>query len=152
MSVRRQFQLEKSLRRRIDLFHNRCRELARSKRQFHNHFLINQDHIVVRGGQQGSSLRHCIEPMHIAAIINGGKINYATSKDSHPIEVAIDGVFKDFRYVEYLTTQMPAEIVIPRLQLRIVLRDGRVKILVVTVHPMQEAVDDTLPEVNYEVW
>lgn len=144
--------LRRENRRRITLFKEKCAKLAASRKQFHKHFLINQDHIVIRGAQQNSSLRSAIEPQHIAAVIIHGRINYETSNDDHPIEVAIDGAFKNFRYVEFSTTQVSAEICIPRLQIRVVLREGRVKVLVVTVHSMQEAIDETLPEVNYEIW
>jgi len=146
------FEIKRESKRRIDLFKDRCAKLASTRVQFYRHFSINQDHIVIRGVEQNSSLRQAIEPIHVAAVIIHGRVNYGTCQDFNPMKIAIDGVFRGFRYVEFHTTRPAAEIVIPRLQIRIVLRDEGVKIVVVTVHSMQDIEDETLPEVNYEIW
>lgn len=81
-----------------------------------------------------------------------GRTFYPTCNAENPIEVAIDGAFTNFRYVEFMSTQGITEIEIPRLQIRVVLRDGRVRIAVVTVYPIQDPVDLEIPEVDDEIW
>jgi len=144
--------LKREPKKRIDHFRKRCIDLAKSRKQFHRSFLIDQDHIVVRGADQNSSLRTSIQPIHIAAVILQGRTFYPTCNADQPVEVVIDGAFKNFRYVEFMSTQGITEIEIPRLQIRVVLRDGRVRIAVVTVYPIQDPVDLDIPEVDDEIW
>ncbi len=144
--------LKREPKKRIDHFRKRCVELAKSRKQFYRSFLIDQDHIVVRGAQQNSSLRTSIQPIHIAAVIVHGRTYYPTCNADHPIEVAIDGAFKNFKYVEFMATQGITEVEVPRLQVRVVLRDGKVKIAIVTVYSMQDKMDLEIPEVSDEIW
>jgi hypothetical protein len=146
-------ELKRESQRRLEKFHRKCRELACSRASFRRSFAIDQDHIVVRGAEQNSSLRAGIEPQHIAAVIIGGRLNLPTCRDSYPMMLAIDAVFRDFSYVEFQTTSPSSTIRIDRLQIRVVLRDQRIKIAVVTVHPNQDKVDLSMPEVDHEnVW
>lgn len=41
--------LKREPKKRIDHFRKRCMDLAKSRKQFYRSFLIDQDHIVVRG-------------------------------------------------------------------------------------------------------
>jgi hypothetical protein len=146
-------ELKRGNQRRLEKFHRRCQELARSRVSFRRSFAIDQDHIVVRGAEQNSSLRAAMEPQHIAAVVMGGRLNLPTCRDSHPMMLAIDAVFRDFCYVEFQTSAPSTTIRIDRLQIRVVLRDQRIKIAVVTVHPNQDKVDLSMPEVDHEnVW
>ena len=152
--VARVVDVNRMAQKRIDAFRAKCINFAKTRGQFQKSFSINQDHIISRGAQQNSSLRSAIEPMHIAAVILGGKTNYATCRDKHPAEIAVDGILVNFKYVEFMTTQAISEITIPKLLLRVVLRDGSKTIAVVTVHPMQDKLISTndVPEVTYEIW
>ena len=152
MSADKVIDLKREPKRRIDHFRKRCVENAKSRKQFYRSFLIDQDHIIARGADQNSSLRAAIQPMHIAAIILSGRVDYAASRSDPPVEIAIDGTFRNFKYVEFMTTKGIAEIEIPRLQVRVVLRDGRIKIAVVTVYPLKVKEDLGIPEIDYEIW
>ena len=144
--------LKREPKRRIDHFRKKCIEIAKSRKQFYRGFLIDQDHIVVRGADQNSSLRTSIQPVHIASVIVHGRTNYNTCNADHPVEIAVDGAFKNFKYVEFMNTEGITEIVIPRLQVRVVLREGRVKIAIVTVYAKQDKIDLDIPEVDDEIW
>lgn len=144
--------LQRMARRRLEKFHAQCRESAKSRKNFEKNFMVDSRHIGKRAGDQNSSIRNSIRDEHIAAVILGGQLAYGDCKDSHPIVIAIDGIFRDFRYIEMLDTQGMRETVLERVRVRVVLRDGRVRITVVTVYSMQDRLDENVPEVEYEIW
>lgn len=138
--------------RRFEKFHEKCRNAARSKKSFDRSFIAETGHIVKRSGDQNSSIRMAIQHEHMAGIIIYGKLNAHCSNDNHPMEIALDGCFLNFKYVEFGNTKSISEVTVPKLYVRLVVRDKVAKLVIVTVYPNQETKDQNIPEVPYEIW
>jgi hypothetical protein len=135
-------------KKRLEKFHRKCQEACRSKAQFRRSFAVNDYHITAQGlakNRKRLSLNH----EKIAAIIFHGKINEQTSTDDHPIEIAVDGLIKNYEWVDPMTMTSGTE---PLVQARVVIREGSPKSFIVTAYILDEITQHDLPEVKLEIW
>src|ERR1700733_10783618 len=88
--------------KRLEKFHNKCKEACKSKAQFTRSFNVNDYHITAQGLSK-NPMRLSLNHEKIAAIIVNGRINERTSDDSHPIEIAVDGIIKNYEWLDHST-------------------------------------------------
>ena len=136
---------------RFQKFHTLCISLCGSRKAFKSAFEIDRHHVAVRAAQTASHLRWSLmneEPL--ASIIKHGVLNAACSNDQNPIEIAVEGRFKDFQWVDPSQITGKMEGAEATLCVRVVVRERRPKHLIVTVYVLPENL--ALPEVANEIW
>jgi len=135
-------------KKRLEKFHRKCQEACKSKAQFRRSFAVNDYHITAQGiakNRKRLSLNH----EKIAAIIFHGRINEHNSTDSYPIEIAVEGIIKNYEWVDPMTMTNGIESLV---QARVVLREGAPKSFIVTAYILDEIKQHDLPEVKLEIW
>lgn len=135
---------------KLDAFLKKCREAARSRKTFKTKFTVQVNHVTKRGQDQNSSIRYAITDEHMASVILHGTLDYADC-EMKPTTIAVDGVFSDFRYVEFLKTGTAREVQIEKLSVRVVVREGYSALIIVTIYTGKKA-PEQLKEVPNEVW
>lgn len=90
-------------------------------------------------------------PERISSILINGEVNERDSKKSHPIELAVEGKFKVLSYTKFNPIE---EVVHRNAAMRVVIREGTSKHIVVTLYPLsqQDIEKKELPEVPNNVW
>ena len=138
----------------LSKLHKNCIAHCQSKAAFQKSFEVDRGHVVWRAAATLSHLRwSLLELERIAAIIACGQINNLRSITNLPMELAIEGVFKEFEWVNPQNRDgEPVSGVDTNLCARVVVRDTSPRKLVVTVYPDDSLEASTLPEVPYEFW
>ncbi len=135
-------------KKRLEKFHNKCKEACRSKVQFRRSFNVNDYHITAQG-QAKNPKRLSLNHEKIAAVIFHGRINDRTSNDDHPIEIAIDGLIRNYEWVDPMTMTHGVDLLV---QARIVIREAVPKSFIVTAYILDKIEEQNLPEVELEIW
>lgn len=138
---------------RLEKFHTVCISYCSSRKAFKSAFDIDRHHVAVRAGQTISHLRWSLmneEPL--GSVIKNGLLNAACSRDSNPTEIAIEGFFRDFPWVDPSQVTGKHSGVEPILCARVVVRERRPKHLIVTVYVLPSDQQSLLPEVPNEIW
>lgn len=136
---------------KLQVFKDRCAKLAsQGPRSFETHFLVSRSHQLSRSGDKNSSLQSSIQNEHIAAILIHGRINPATSRAEHPMELAIDGAFENFTYTEFMDSGPPGDKTLSRVEIRVAIKEGKPRIIIKSAHAIDS--DPTIPKVPQHVW
>ena len=136
---------------RLQKFHTLCISLCASRKTFKGAFEIDRHHVAARATQTASHLRWSLmNEEALACVIKHGILNEPFSNDQNPIEIAIEGRFKDFQWVDPSQITGKMEGIEPTLCVRVVVRERKPKHLVVTVYVLPE--DLALTEVPNEIW
>lgn len=137
----------------IEKFHSICISYCNSRKAFKSAFEIDHRHVAVRAGQTINHLRWSLmneEPL--ASLIKNALLNSASSQEQNPTELAVEGWFKDFPWVDPSQCTGKMEGVEPVLCARIIVRERKPKHLIVTVYVLPNEEQAKLPEVPYEIW
>lgn len=135
-------------KKRLQKFHQKCRGACSSKKQFSRSFLVDDYHITQQG-QTKNPKRLSLNHEKIGAIIAQGVLNEETCNETHPMEIAIDGLIKNYEWLDYTTMAMRTEVCV---QARVVIRESAPKMFIVTAYIFDVVKNHSLPEVNLEIW
>ena len=137
--------------KRVQKFLNEIREACKSPGRFRQKIDVNVGHIAFRAAQTGADVRNAMDNERIASMILNGTINDRHCRMGNPIELAFEGVFAELKAV---VTDPVREVAFTNVPMRVVVRQGSSKHIVVTLYPLQpHDVDVTkLPEVPRHVW
>ena len=135
-------------------FHKGCISHCQTKAAFQRHFEVDRGHVVWRAAASASHLRwSLLEIERIAAVIACGQFNSVRSITDAPMELAVEGFFREFEWVNPQPRDgEPFTGVDKNLCIRVVVRDTNPRKLIVTVYPDDSLDVSQLPEVPYEFW
>ncbi|CAM6000259.1 unnamed protein product [Sphagnum balticum] len=138
----------------LDKFHKSCAGNCQTKAAFQRHFEVDRGHVVWRAAEAASHLRwSLLEIERIAAVIATGQLNPVRSVTDKPIEIAVEGIFKEFEWTNPQHREGEALTGVDKdLCVRVVVRDTNPRKLIVTVYPDDSLDASQLPEVPYEFW
>ncbi|MCX6104312.1 MAG: hypothetical protein NTY08_00580 [Proteobacteria bacterium] len=137
--------------RRLEKFVNQVRDICRSPKSFKSRMDVDVGHIAWRAQAAGQDIRNAIDQEKMASLIINGTLRSQNCRTTPPIEAVFDGRFADL--VETLFNPI-RELKHQNIGVRIVVREGSAKHLVVTIHPLGSSPADlmSLPEVPHDIW
>lgn len=146
-------ELQRMERRRLEKFHEKCRNRCGSSKKFREGFDVDRSHI--SAGTLKNPRRFSLSNEHLAATIQQGLLLLDKCRVVGRLEIAVTGLFKDYEWTEFGAGQV-RKVVENCVKVRVVIREipRRSKDLIVTayVEDPSEADVSTLPEINCEVW
>jgi hypothetical protein len=137
---------------KLQQFHKQLKALVGSPESFRRNIEVGKMHIYKRASETSNMFRYVFDSESIAALIFGGIINVPKSAKSHPLQLAIEGVFKELRVVDW---DKKEERIIKKLAVRVIVKESRPKHFVVTIYPDDGSGDfdiKKLPEVSNDFW
>ncbi len=134
-------------------FHSKLKSYAVSRPLFTKHVRIDTVHTGRRVVETSDALRSALAlHLPVACVVLDGNLNSQRSNKGKK-EIAIEGKFKHFTYVDVLSQTEKTE----TFGVRLVVREhptSNVKYVVVTIYPDRQGEMDLtiLPEVRHELW
>lgn len=137
--------------RRVEKFVGQVRDICRSAHSFKKQIDVNVSHIAWRAQAAAQDIRNAIDHEKMAGVIIHGVLRMQNCRVTSPIEVVFDGRFTEL--VETVFNPV-REVKHQNVGIRIVVREGSSKHIVVTVHPLTLSAIDLmqLPEVPHDIW
>ncbi len=137
--------------RRLDKFVSQVRDICKSPISFKKSIDVNVGHIAWRAAEGAQDIRNAIDAEKMAALIIQGSLRTENCKGTSPIEAVFDGRFAELTEIQFSPVR---EVKHQNQGIRIVVREGASKHIVVTVHPLSLPNDElmSLPEVTHDIW
>jgi hypothetical protein len=137
--------------KRLQRFLAIIRDVCRSSTSFKQKIDVQIGLIAWRAAETGSDVRNAISNERIASVILSGRVNQGQCKMVNPVELAIEGRFTELGVVAFNPVR---EIKMENVGVRVVVREGSSKHIVVTVNHLKAKDTDilSLPEVQHVVW
>ncbi|MBP6218229.1 MAG: hypothetical protein KA436_06560 [Oligoflexales bacterium] len=137
--------------KRLEKFLKAVHEICRSSNLFYRKIDVADGYIAFRASQTGSDIRNAMTRELIASVLLHGKLNQKQCKMSNPIKLVMEGRLKTLSYTKYNPIE---EVKCDNVAMRVVVREGSPKHLVVTLYHLKEQDTDSnsLPEVPSDVW
>jgi hypothetical protein len=129
------------------------RGFCRSPSLFRANMIVDYKHIVERAGETNQPARIAVAYKNdlIASFIMNGELVYDRCEFTPPLEAVFEGRVCDL--VITRTTPIIEECVVPEIAIRIMVRKGKKKQTVVTIHEINDRDDvASLTEVPKDVW
>lgn len=143
-------------RRRLEKFHQRCKERCNSPKTFSNSFEIDSRHIAE--GTLKNPRRFGLTNEHLAAVIRDGFLlvgkSNAFSSAFSAIEIAVTALFRQFKWTDYGNGSV-REVTEAIVKVRVLTRERpkKKKDLIATAYVEDVLENDKdLPEVSHEIW
>jgi len=116
--------IERGSKRRLEKFFKNCKEHCNTNNRFHKRFEVDDSHIAwgISKNPERQSLNH----EDIAAVIQQGVLNFDNSEEKDCIEIAVEGLFKDYEWVDLSSTKPGITTTVePVAQIRVVIRERK---------------------------
>jgi hypothetical protein len=143
---------EMVLDKRLQKFLTTVCEICRSSSQFKRKIDVQDGHIAFRAAQTGADIRNAMTHELIASVLLNGRVNTKQSRTGNPIELVLEGRFVELSYIKL--NPSIEEVKVRNAAMRVVIREGTSKYVVVTLYPLKQEDTDimSLPEVPKYVW
>ncbi len=142
--------LNRVIRRRFELFHKKCQTKCSSRKSFNNGFMIDRSHIAK--GILKNPKRSALADEDIAAVISQGDLNFDTSNEGPPIEIAVNGIIKDFEWTDMQSSPI-ATYREEWVEVVVVVRERKPKDFIVTAYIIDDKKLKTAKtEIRREIW
>ena len=133
-------------------FHEKIKEMCVNRQRFKGGFKVNYSHIDKKSGVE--FVRANLGDEQLASVIRGGQLNFeeCQAKGSNCCEVAIEACMLNLQCVDFSKSEDKA-ITLPKVWLRVVVREKRKLHVVVTAYELHEdKINLQVPEVESEIW
>jgi hypothetical protein len=137
--------------KRLEKFLVGIRDICRSSSGFKRKIDVQIGHIAWRAAETASDVRNGMSHERIASVILAGRVNEKQCKFQNPVELAIEARFAKFTIVAFNPIR---ELIMQNVGIRVVVREGSAKHIVVTVYHLkdQDSYVLDLPEVPHVIW
>ncbi|MBT3982147.1 MAG: hypothetical protein HOE90_12385 [Bacteriovoracaceae bacterium] len=136
-------------RKRLEKFLKKCRAKSMTKKLFRNGFEVAGRHI--NKGIIKDPMRSSFNHEDMAAIISMGCLNLANSSEGPPMEIAIEGKFLDFEWINWTEKGSPL-VTEDAVHARIVIKEASKKDIIITIYAWKVDRSIDVPEIDRNVW
>jgi hypothetical protein len=126
--------------------------MCSSRKQFYSCFEVDQGHILQQGLAKNQK-RLALNDEDIASIVRNGELNIDRCETrGNTVQIAVEGLFKDFSWIDYSGTGPMTEKIEPNAQIRVIVRERKPKHLVVTAYVLDPPENRVIVEVSRGIW